>query len=242
MSRRIHLYQKRQGQNYFRDQSGYPSVEVFTVGAPSCVCSFCGASMWYLENVSSTRSAAPLLFSLCCKQGKVRLPRRRDPPEFLKTLLEGSTVIARHFRQFIRGYNGIFCFTSLGGKVDHSINNGAGVYVYSIGGQIYHRIGSLLPPEGTSPKFAQLYIYDTMNETRNRLDFYNQDREANPLRESVVEGLQAMLDENNILVQTFRTTRDRLNEGAIQQAHIRLLPSVCEEGTPSNESKCSDCS
>ncbi|CAI0480508.1 unnamed protein product [Linum tenue] len=51
-----------------------------------------------------------------------------------------------------------------------------------------------------------------------------------------------MLDENNILVQTFRTTRDRLNEGAIQQAHIRLLPSVCEEGTPSNESKCSDCS
>ncbi|CAL1369355.1 unnamed protein product [Linum trigynum] len=62
-----------------------------------------------------------------------------------------------------------------------------------------------------------------MNETRNRLDFYNQDREANPLRQSVVDGLQAMLDENNILVQTFCTARDRLNEGAIQQAHIRLL-------------------
>ena len=36
--------------------------------------------------------------------------------------------------------------------------------------QVYHFIGSLLPNERQAPKFAQLYIYDTENEMRNRLN------------------------------------------------------------------------
>ncbi|CAG8651435.1 4007_t:CDS:2 [Funneliformis mosseae] len=31
----------------------------------------------------------------------------------------------------------------------------------------YHRIGQLLPDEGHSPTFAQLYIYDTAHESQN---------------------------------------------------------------------------
>jgi len=34
-------------------------------------------------------------------------------------------------------------------------------------GQNYHQIGSFLPVSGNTPKFAQLYIYDTENEVRN---------------------------------------------------------------------------
>lgn len=58
----------------------------------------------------------------------------------------------------------MLAFTSMG-----RVNDGRGSYVFRISGSNYHRIGSLLPEPGTGPKFAQLYIYDTNNETSNRL-------------------------------------------------------------------------
>lgn len=60
-------------------------------------------------------------------------------------------------------------FTSLGGKIQSSINNGSSPYTFLLHGQNYHLLGSLLPEEGTTPKFSQLYIYDTENEVRNRM-------------------------------------------------------------------------
>lgn len=63
----------------------------------------------------------------------------------------------------------MFSFTSMGGKIDNKINDGTGRFVYRLSGQNHHRIGSLLPVEGQRPKFAQLYIYDTVNEINNRL-------------------------------------------------------------------------
>ncbi|GJS87840.1 hypothetical protein Tco_0770476 [Tanacetum coccineum] len=56
----------------------------------------------------------------------------------------------------IRVYNGMFCFTSFGAMIDHSINVGSGLYTFRINGQNYHRIGSLLPKEGTQPRIVHL--------------------------------------------------------------------------------------
>lgn len=58
----------------------------------------------------------------------------------------------------------------MGGKVDVSINQKRGPRTFRLCGQNYHQIGSLLPPEGSTPKFAQLYIYDTENEVTNRIN------------------------------------------------------------------------
>ena len=63
----------------------------------------------------------------------------------------------------------MFSFTSMGGKIDKTINDTRGPYTFRLYGENYHRLGSLLPNEGQSPKWAQLYIYDTENEIRNRL-------------------------------------------------------------------------
>ncbi|KAL3618781.1 hypothetical protein CASFOL_037443 [Castilleja foliolosa] len=52
--------------------------------------------------------------------------------------------------------------------VDHTINKGSGPRIFRLHGQNYHLIGSLLPEDGTTPKFAQMYIYDTENEVLNR--------------------------------------------------------------------------
>ena len=54
----------------------------------------------------------------------------------------------------------MFAFCSFGGKIDESINNRRGSYVFQVTGQIYHNIGSLIPPDGRTPKFAQLCMMD----------------------------------------------------------------------------------
>jgi hypothetical protein len=66
----------------------------------------------------------------------------------------------------------MFSFTSLGGKIDTGNNDGAGPPRFVLSGQNYHLLGSLVPSEGQSPKFAQLYIYDTQNEVSNRLSHF----------------------------------------------------------------------
>lgn len=102
-------------------------------------------------------------------KGKVVLPYLLKPPVLLYNLLHGIDARAKHFKDNIRAYNSMFAFTSIGGKVDSSLNNGGGPPQFVLSGQNYHRIGTLCPQMGQSPKFAQLYIYDTHNETSNRM-------------------------------------------------------------------------
>src|SRR5688572_5756524 len=104
-------------------------------------------------------------------QGKTQLPKLKYPPETLHNLLFGDrNSKSKHFIENIRAYNMMFSFTSMGGKVDKEVNKGRGPYVFKIGGQNYHRIGSLIPVTGASLKFSQLYIYDTQNEIDNRIE------------------------------------------------------------------------
>ena len=87
-------------------------------------------------------------------------------------LLNGQDSRSQHYLQNIRSYNGMFSFTSIGGNIQSSINDGYGPPQFILHGQSYHRIGSLLPDSGSTPKFAQLYIYDTQNEVSNRLSHF----------------------------------------------------------------------
>ncbi|GJU61260.1 DNA helicase [Tanacetum coccineum] len=117
-------------------------------------------------------------------------------PEYMKLLLRDH-----HFLENIRAYNQMFSMTSLGAQVDNSINNGRGLYVFKISGQLYQWIGSLCPAEGEPPRFLQLYIYDTDNEVDNRMSHFG--GENSDLRRDIVEGLIDLLDTHNGLVQLF---------------------------------------
>ena len=66
----------------------------------------------------------------------------------------------------------MFSFTSFGAKIHSSINDGCDPPQFILSGQNYHRIGSLLLEKGSDPKFAQLYICDTENETTNRISHF----------------------------------------------------------------------
>jgi len=63
----------------------------------------------------------------------------------------------------------MFSFTSIGDKIHSSINDGSRPPQFILNGQNHLRIGSLLPESWSTPKFAQLYIYDTENEVKNRV-------------------------------------------------------------------------
>lgn len=128
--------------------------------------------MWYQEKSRKDRNTEAPLFSLCCSNGNITLPPPRHPPEALANLFYNKDAKSKHFLANIRAYNMMFSFTSMGGRIDHSVNQGRGPYCFKIHGQNYHRIGSLLPDEGSTPKFAQLYIYDTEHEVQNRMNAF----------------------------------------------------------------------
>lgn len=140
------------------------------IGDPWFQCEFCNSNMWYNERTRSGRHSPFPKFSLCCGKGKIQLPFLKEPPTLLQHLLLAKNAAdAKNFQQHIRMYNMMFAFTSPGAKLDRSLNNGRGPPTIRIQGQSCHRIGSLLPPVGQTPKFAQLYIYDTENEVQNRM-------------------------------------------------------------------------
>ncbi|GJR91911.1 DNA helicase [Tanacetum coccineum] len=82
-------------------------------------------------------------------------------------------------------------------------------------------VGSLCPTVGETPKFLQLYIYDSENEVANRMSHFGRVDDSR-LDPQIVEGLIHFLDAHNELVQLFRTARDKCKEMDILEFKIRL--------------------
>ncbi|CAH1439013.1 unnamed protein product [Lactuca virosa] len=136
-------------------------------GDQNVVCQICNAKLWTTESIRG-KDKQNTSFSLCCGYGKVELPDSKEAPPTYLNLFRSTDSKSKYFINNIRRYNSMFSFTSMGGKVDASINSGKAPFIFRLGGRNYHRIGSLLPLNGSKPKFSQLYIYDTDNEESNR--------------------------------------------------------------------------
>ncbi|GJZ10656.1 hypothetical protein Tco_0545415 [Tanacetum coccineum] len=139
---------------------------------------------------ASTR--LPKQAALTSVEGKVLLPKFKDTPPPLDRLLNFQDHATAKFRDQIRVYNGMFCFTSFGARIDHSINMGRGLYTFRINGQNYHRIGSLLLDVGFQPRYSQLYFFDTHNEVRNRMSAFLDIEIGQGVDETTVAGLITM--------------------------------------------------
>ena len=112
-------------------------------------------------------------------------------------------------------------------KIDKKINNGKGPYCFKLNGQNHYLIGTLTPKEGESPKFCQLYIYDTENEVQNRINAVNGSEELDP---EIIQSLLQMLDEHNKCAQGFRMARDRLKVEEPEEFNLQLLHSRSASG------------
>lgn len=194
-----------------------------TLGPPSVKCSKCSAVMWKEERVNKNVTKGQPIFSMCCKKGEVKLPAPPLTPSYLQSLYDDKER-GPSFQRSIRLYNAMFSFTSTGGNVDHSINTGRGPYIYRLNGQNHHVFGSLIPDDGDTPKFCQLYIYDTANEVNNRLRWVSTN-DQQVVDAEVVQGLITMLDESNELVSKFRMARDRFENNVLVDLKVEL--KVC---------------
>ncbi|XP_076939452.1 uncharacterized protein LOC143608186 [Bidens hawaiensis] len=150
------------------------------------MCSSCNALLWKTEVNRAGSSNEEGAFSLCCYNGKVELPDVRQPDETYLELFHGESAMSKYFLKNIRRFNSIFSFTSMGGKIDHSINRGDAPYTFRLSGENYHCLGSLLP----------LQIYFVVGNDNNSMD--------DELEKHIINYLKTMLDSNNNLVQAYQ--------------------------------------
>ncbi|KAL6585637.1 hypothetical protein OROMI_002281 [Orobanche minor] len=193
------------------------------LGPSSYECPNCAAMMWYEERTNKARRSKNPTFSLCCQDGKVLLPKLSGTPPPLNKLLDYSNAATSKFRDQIRVYNSMFCFTSFGAKIDHSVNTGRGPYTFKLNGQNYHLLGSLLPTESVQPRFAQLYFFDTDNEVRNRMSAFIHDETGEQVDERIVTSLIVMLNQSSSVAKAFRMARDWCNAHNSVNFQLRLL-------------------
>ncbi|XP_052622302.1 uncharacterized protein LOC111911148 [Lactuca sativa] len=183
------------------------SKEYLDHGDQIVVCQTCHAKLWRNESIRG-KQKGNTDYSLCCGYGKVQLPDLKNAPPTYERMFRATDSKSKNFMKNIRRYISMFSFTSMGGKIDYSINRGNAPYIFRLGGQNYHSIGSLLPPNGSQPKFSQLYIYDTENAISNRQTcFGGEKHQSTSIDNDIIQDLKVMLDSNNVLVSSYRMLR-----------------------------------
>ena len=174
--------------------------------------------MWNAEAVTQGTRNSPKMFSICCQQGRVKLPPRRAPPSPLKEILDKPS-----FRPLIRVANGMLAFTSMGGQIDRTVTGTPGPFTLRLHGQNCHQIGSLLPGDGKLPRYLQLYIVDTENELENRKKAFSQGASPVDIDDDLIAELIKMMDEHNHLAKTFRHARNRIVSGESVEFSVTLV-------------------
>ncbi|XP_057310674.1 uncharacterized protein LOC130648635 [Hydractinia symbiolongicarpus] len=164
----------------------------------------------------------------CCHTGKVALDNLSPYPQELGELLTNTdTVQAKNFQSNIRKYNGAVAFASFGANLRPP--PGRGPPCFRICGQIWHRVGGLHPPEGQTPVFNQLYIYEeggALNERMAR-------QENNGYRENVMQTVQDVMDRVSPFAAAYRymaeVEAEELNQAAAQNrapSEVRMYMRV----------------
>lgn len=163
-------------------------------------CHHCGAKKFPYETPK-----------FCCSGGNTSLYPTQIPPQ-LQKLYSGFGPDSMDFLQYIKPYNDIFAFTSMGVHLDPVYAKRTnGIYTFRAQGQIYHFIDSLYP-SGQMPAYLQLYFYDTEKEVENRK------ADKDKLREDIISELIDVLN-TNPYSQFFHSLREIPN---IEEYEIRL--------------------
>ncbi|XP_035838142.1 uncharacterized protein LOC110883025 [Helianthus annuus] len=211
-----------------QDPSKGVSTDYLDHGNQSLKCEMCDSLLWTDEGGKGRITLGKLTYSLCCGYGKVELPDLKEPSSIYKDLFANSNENSKYFLKNIRRYNSMFAFTSMGGKVDSSINSGRAPYVFRISGQNFHSLGGLVPGPGKQPKFSQLYIYDTENEVSNRNKLFSDSTNKSDLHLKqidlhLIKFIKDFLDNNNQLVKSYRIARNHFNDNPNENFKLRII-------------------
>ena len=183
------------------------------VGTLSVECSKCGAIKFPMETEA-----------LCCLKGNVQLDAFPQPPVFLQHLYEGLDSNGKHFLTNIRKYNCAFQMTSFGcSEITMAGFNPS----FRIQGQVYHLIGSIVPAEGESPKFAQIYFIDNQDsEVATRCAI------VDGLKPDIIRGINRLLHESHHYVEVFKVAKEIFEQEAVP-TNVKVV--INEAKRPSGE-------
>ena len=162
---------------------------------------------------------------MCCSKGKVQLDVFPQPQPFLQHLYEGVDSNGKHFLANIATqYNSAFQMTSFGcNEVSIAGFNPS----FRIQGQVYHLIGSIIPTQGESPKFAQIYFIDNEESevaTRSAI--------INGLKPDIIRGINQLLHQTNHYVELFKVAKE-IFEQEDTSTNVRIV--INETKRPSGE-------
>lgn len=134
---------------------------------------------------------------------------------------------SKNFRDHIWDYNRALSFTSLGVKEDHSVNRGRGFPVFRIQGELCHKAGALLPRDGRSPTYAQLYVIDSREALQHQME-NNLDHNV---RRDTMESLQNLLRENHQYAAIYMHAYEILRNEESEDVCIRLRVAPGSQNT-----------
>lgn len=162
------------------------------IGKMDQLCMYCQALKFQKE--------AP---GMCCSKGKISLQPLNEPPEPLQSYVSGTTAISKYFLSNIRKFNSAFQMTSFGAsKVVYNIGF---IPTFKIQGQIYHKIGSLLPIAHNDAKFLQVYFMGNCQQEFNRRCHI-----AQGMNQEIIKNLQTFFHAHNQLFKLFKIALDRM--------------------------------
>ncbi|GBP39660.1 hypothetical protein EVAR_25484_1 [Eumeta japonica] len=84
------------------------------------------------------------------------------------------------------------------------VNNAGYMPTFKVQGQIYHRIGSLLPVQDEDPESLQNFTGNETAEADQRCTI------STEVRRQIVLELQTMFHEHNSLIRSFKTALDQM--------------------------------
>ncbi|CAN1326876.1 ATP-dependent DNA helicase PIF1 [Linum perenne] len=194
---------------------------ILDLGLPTLECKYCGAYFWHYEALHRPGRKRNPAYSLCCRDGMVEVPLLEQTPPLLDHLLSpDGDELSRHYQKHIRSYNAAFSWTSFGAKLNPHLLHSRGPYSLVLCGENYHYMGSILPVEGARPRYSQLYVFDPASEVEDRLS--NVSSTTRTLNAQLMSDLQDMLDEHNVLTQSFRRVRDALRQPNSESLRLRI--------------------
>ncbi|VVC42897.1 Helitron helicase-like domain, partial [Cinara cedri] len=148
---------------------------------------------------------------------KVQLPEIETPSEPLNGLLIGTDPDSNVFLKSIRTFNSCLQMTSFGAtEIVRNTNANGQQYnsTFKIRGQVYHKMGSLLPMPNEPHTFLQIYFMGgedsgsaLANRVNARCDYNNLD---SFYARRIVSELDALLNEHNELLKIFKSHMHKL--------------------------------
>ncbi|KAK8807140.1 hypothetical protein WA158_003899 [Blastocystis sp. Blastoise] len=156
-------------------------------------------------------------YSGCCRNGKVRLGSLSEPDISIQNLLNDNTDSSKQFKKDIRRYNNSIAFASMSCTDTQTRLDNNGIYFYKVHGNIYHSMADLYPPEGITPNYNQIYIYDQEEafQLRSNNQYYDN------LNTEIMRVLHNSLL-NNELMNAFKTLHEEVTTATTNNNNLHI--------------------